>query len=49
MYLNDKAKFESTAKFWTETYARPEASRDEVFACMHGLVGLWMGCSRKGR
>jgi hypothetical protein len=36
MYLNDKAKFESTAKFWTETYARPEVSRDEVSAEVWG-------------
>lgn len=32
MYMNDKAKFENTARFWTETYARAEASRDEVRA-----------------
>lgn len=39
MYMKDKPKFESTAKFWTETYARPEASRDEVRA-VDGWVDL---------
>jgi ubiquitin-conjugating enzyme (huntingtin interacting protein 2) len=24
MYISDKKKFESTAKFWTETYAKPK-------------------------
>lgn len=44
MFMKDKAKFENTAKFWTETYARPEVSRDEVRArdcvcvCEKGLV-----------
>lgn len=30
MYLNNQEQFLHTAKFWTETYARPEASHDEV-------------------
>ncbi len=30
MYLNHQEQFLHTAKFWTETYARPEASHDEV-------------------
>lgn len=31
MYLNDKKKFDQTAKFWTETYAK-ETSKDDVIA-----------------
>mmetsp|Transcript_7854 Transcript_7854/g.11315 ORF Transcript_7854/g.11315 Transcript_7854/m.11315 type:complete len:194 (-) Transcript_7854:1692-2273(-) len=31
MYLNDRPKFDQTAKFWTETYAK-EASKDEIIA-----------------
>ena len=30
MYLNQQEQFLHTAKFWTETYARPEASHEEV-------------------
>jgi len=30
MYLNHQEQFLHTAKFWTETYARPEASHEEV-------------------
>lgn len=30
MYMNNHETFVNTAKFWTETYARPDASHDEV-------------------
>ena len=30
MFLKDQAQFLHTARFWTETYARPEASHEEV-------------------
>jgi len=36
MYLNDRKRFEKTAKFWTETYAK-EADYD---AMIKGLVDM---------
>jgi hypothetical protein len=30
MYINNNDLFLRTAKFWTETYARPDSSQDEV-------------------
>lgn len=36
MYLNQHEQFLHTAKFWTETYARPEASHEEVGEWIEG-------------
>ena len=36
MYINDRKKFESTAKFWTETYAK-EVDYD---AMINGLAAM---------
>jgi len=45
MYLNDQATFKQTAKFWTETYARPrDAGADAEDAAVGRLVE--MGFSR---
>lgn len=31
MYMNDRKKFDSTAKFWTETYAK-ESNKDDAIS-----------------
>jgi ubiquitin-conjugating enzyme (huntingtin interacting protein 2) len=30
MYLEDRKKFDRTAKFWTETYASPKSREDAI-------------------
>ena len=30
VYLSDRKKFDETAKFWTETYAKPTAKEDAI-------------------
>ncbi|CAB9499634.1 conjugating enzyme E2 [Seminavis robusta] len=30
MYMGDRKKFDSTAKFWTETYAKPTSKEDAI-------------------
>ena len=30
MYTSDRKKFDSTAKFWTETYAKPHSKEDAI-------------------
>jgi len=30
MYTSDRKKFEETAKFWTETYAKPKSKEDAI-------------------
>lgn len=49
MYKDDLATFNATAKFWTETYARPgvHASmiRHTYAACTHGMC-MHYGCVR---
>lgn len=44
MYLNDQAVFKQTAKFWTETYARPKEPGADDDAAVKRLVE--MGFSR---
>lgn len=43
MYMNSHETFVNTAKFWTETYARPDSSHDEVSEALinlgPGLIG----------
>jgi ubiquitin-conjugating enzyme (huntingtin interacting protein 2) len=43
MYMNSHETFVNTAKFWTETYARPDSSHDEVkggLACDRDACGF---------
>jgi ubiquitin-conjugating enzyme (huntingtin interacting protein 2) len=30
MYMGDRAKFDQTAKFWTESYAQPTSKKDAI-------------------
>ena len=45
MFINAHKTFEDTARFWTETYAKPETPHDEVrreHGWLAGGVAGWM-------
>jgi uncharacterized UBP type Zn finger protein len=40
MYINDRAQFESTAQFWTETYAKEKSENENNNEAVLRLIDM---------